>query len=130
LIATRGSDGPDSIQRRTWPTVTECVTAGGRTRRIWLPEINGGNGPRRSAADRQAINAPMQGTAADLIKLAMIAVQAALDAGARATKMVLQVHAETRLGEGRDLAHDGRRRRTARAAARRGRRRPQLDKAH
>ncbi|MBU6437921.1 MAG: DNA polymerase I, partial [Betaproteobacteria bacterium] len=43
-------------------------------RRLWLPEINSPNGPRRGAAERAAINAPMQGTAADLIKLAMIAV--------------------------------------------------------
>jgi DNA polymerase-1 len=63
-------------------------------RRIWLPEIRGGSGPRRSGAERQAINAPMQGTAADLIKLAMIAVQAALDEQARATRMVMQVHDE------------------------------------
>jgi DNA polymerase-1 len=63
-------------------------------RRIELPEIRGGNGPRRSAAERQAINAPMQGTAADLIKLAMLAVQKALDAGGRRTKMVMQVHDE------------------------------------
>jgi DNA polymerase-1 len=63
-------------------------------RRIWLPEIRGGNGPRRSGAERQAINAPMQGTAADLIKLAMIAVQGALDAEQRATRMVMQVHDE------------------------------------
>ena len=63
-------------------------------RRIVLPEINGGNGPRRSGAERQAINAPMQGTAADLIKLAMIAVQGVLDAERRATKMILQVHDE------------------------------------
>ena len=63
-------------------------------RRIALPEIRGGNGPRRSAAERQAINAPMQGTAADLIKLAMIAVQQALDREARATRMIMQVHDE------------------------------------
>lgn len=63
-------------------------------RRIYLPEINGGNGPRRSAAERQAINAPMQGTAADLIKLAMIAVQALLDRERRATTMIMQVHDE------------------------------------
>ncbi len=63
-------------------------------RRLWLPEINSGNGPRRSAAERQAINAPMQGTAADLIKLAMIAVQRALDDERRATRMVMQVHDE------------------------------------
>ena len=43
-------------------------------RRLWLPEINSPNGPRRAGAERAAINAPMQGTAADLIKLAMIAV--------------------------------------------------------
>jgi DNA polymerase-1 len=63
-------------------------------RRIELPEIRGGNGPRRSAAERQAINAPMQGTAADLIKLAMLAVQKALDDAGRATRMVMQVHDE------------------------------------
>jgi len=63
-------------------------------RRIELPEIRGGNGPRRSGAERQAINAPMQGTAADLIKLAMIAVQGALDAQARRTVIVMQVHDE------------------------------------
>jgi DNA polymerase-1 len=63
-------------------------------RRIYLPEIRGGNGPRRAGAERQAINAPMQGTAADLIKLAMIAVQKTLDEERRATKMIMQVHDE------------------------------------
>ena len=63
-------------------------------RRIELPEIRGGNGPRRSGAERQAINAPMQGTAADLIKLAMIAVQGALDEQAKRTAIVMQVHDE------------------------------------
>jgi DNA polymerase-1 len=62
-------------------------------RRIYLPEINK-PGPRKAAAERQAINAPMQGTAADLIKLAMIAVQDTLDREARATRMIMQVHDE------------------------------------
>ncbi len=61
-------------------------------RRIYLPDIKAGGGPRRSAAERQAINAPMQGTAADLIKLAMIAVDAALQG--RGASMILQVHDE------------------------------------
>ncbi len=63
-------------------------------RRIYLPEIMGGNGPRKAGAERQAINAPMQGTAADLIKLAMIAVQAELDKQGKATRIVMQVHDE------------------------------------
>ena len=63
-------------------------------RRVWLPDINGGNGPRKSAAERQAINAPMQGTAADLIKLAMIEVQRTLDRERRSTRMIMQVHDE------------------------------------
>jgi DNA polymerase-1 len=63
-------------------------------RRIYLPEIKGGSGPRRAGAERQAINAPMQGTAADLIKLAMIAVQRAIDGQGRATRIVMQVHDE------------------------------------
>jgi DNA polymerase-1 len=63
-------------------------------RRLWLPEINGGNGPRRQAAERAAINAPMQGTAADLIKLSMIAVQDWLDEQNAATRMIMQVHDE------------------------------------
>lgn len=63
-------------------------------RRIYLPEIRGGNGPRRAGAERQAINAPMQGTAADLIKLAMLAVQAELDRAGKQAKIVMQVHDE------------------------------------
>jgi DNA polymerase-1 len=63
-------------------------------RRIYLPEIRGGSGPRRAGAERQAINAPMQGTAADLIKLAMMAVQAELDRERMGTAMVMQVHDE------------------------------------
>jgi DNA polymerase-1 len=63
-------------------------------RRLWLPEINSPNGPRRAGAERAAINAPMQGTAADLIKLAMIAVQGWLEAEKLGTRMIMQVHDE------------------------------------
>ena len=63
-------------------------------RRIYLPEIRGGNGPRRAGAERQAINAPMQGTAADLIKLAMLAVQAELERAGKLSRIVMQVHDE------------------------------------
>ncbi|GAB2721112.1 DNA polymerase I [Comamonas sediminis] len=63
-------------------------------RRLVLPEINGGNGPRKKAAERAAINAPMQGTAADLIKKAMVAVQAKLDAQKPEVLVIMQVHDE------------------------------------
>ncbi|KQQ33737.1 DNA polymerase I [Duganella sp. Leaf126] len=63
-------------------------------RRLWLPEINSPNGPRRQGAERAAINAPMQGTAADLIKLAMVAVQNWLEADRLHTRMIMQVHDE------------------------------------
>jgi len=63
-------------------------------RRLMLPEINSPNGPRRAGAERAAINAPMQGTAADLIKLSMVAVQQALDAQRKQTKVIMQVHDE------------------------------------
>ena len=63
-------------------------------RRLWLPEINSSNGMRRQGAERAAINAPMQGTAADLIKLSMIAVQSWLEIENQQTQMLLQVHDE------------------------------------
>ena len=63
-------------------------------RRLYLPEISSPNGPRRAGAERAAINAPMQGTAADLIKLSMVKVQRLLDAENRATRMIMQVHDE------------------------------------
>jgi DNA polymerase-1 len=63
-------------------------------RRLWLPDINAGGGPRRAGSERAAINAPMQGTAADLVKLAMIAVRDWIRSEGLATKLVLQVHDE------------------------------------
>jgi DNA polymerase I len=63
-------------------------------RRLWVPEINSPNGQRRAGAERAAINAPMQGTAADLIKLAMIAVQNWLISENLKTKLIMQVHDE------------------------------------
>jgi DNA polymerase-1 len=63
-------------------------------RRLYLPEINSPNGPRRGGAERAAINAPMQGTAADLIKLSMVKVQEVLDTQHKGTRMIMQVHDE------------------------------------
>ena len=63
-------------------------------RRLWLPDIRSSNQGRRQGAERAAINAPMQGTAADLIKLAMIAVQGWLEQEKLQTKLVMQVHDE------------------------------------
>ena len=63
-------------------------------RRLYLPEINASNVPRRQAAERTAINAPMQGTAADIIKRAMLAVDRRLRASSLNAKMVMQVHDE------------------------------------
>jgi DNA polymerase-1 len=63
-------------------------------RRLWLPDIRSSNMARRQGAERQAINAPMQGTAADLIKMAMIAVQGWIEREKLATKLIMQVHDE------------------------------------
>ena len=63
-------------------------------RRLYLPEINARNGQRRQYAERSAINAPMQGTAADIIKRAMIAVHAWLQTKKVDARMIMQVHDE------------------------------------
>ena len=63
-------------------------------RRLYLPDINAKNGQRRQYAERTAINAPMQGTAADIIKLAMLSVDEWLQTDKPAVRMVMQVHDE------------------------------------
>ena len=63
-------------------------------RRLYLPEINASNGMRRQYAERTAINAPMQGTAADIIKRAMVNIQHWLQQSDNGIKMIMQVHDE------------------------------------
>lgn len=65
-----------------------------RGRRLYLPEINSRNGMRRQAAERTAINAPMQGTAADIIKLAMLDVDHWLQESGLDARIIMQVHDE------------------------------------
>jgi DNA polymerase-1 len=63
-------------------------------RRLYLPEINHRNGQRRQYAERTAINAPMQGTAADIIKRAMITVDGWIESAGLDIKLIMQVHDE------------------------------------
>ena len=63
-------------------------------RRLYLPEIKASNGMRRQAAERTAINAPMQGTAADIIKRAMVKVDSWLQGSDTGARMIMQVHDE------------------------------------
>ena len=87
--------GVAAYMERTRNAARECgyvETVFGR--RLWLPDIRSANQGRRQGAERAAINAPMQGTAADLIKLAMIAVQGWLETSKLQTRLVMQVHDE------------------------------------
>lgn len=72
-------------------------------RRLYLPEINSKNPQQRAGAERTAINAPMQGTAADIIKKAMVAVNTWLDQSGLDAKVILQVHDELVLEVREDL---------------------------
>src|SRR5690606_38744224 len=63
-------------------------------RRLYLPDINARNKMLQQAAERTAINAPMQGTAADIIKRAMVAVADWLDSSGEDARLVMQVHDE------------------------------------
>ncbi len=63
-------------------------------RRLYLPDIRSRNAQRRQAAERAAINAPMQGTAADIIKRAMLAVDRWLQESGLPVRMIMQVHDE------------------------------------
>jgi len=63
-------------------------------RRLYLPEINARNGQRRAAAERTAINAPMQGTASDIIKRAMLVVDRWIQSESPPLRMIMQVHDE------------------------------------
>jgi len=79
-------------------------------RRLWLPEINSRNRQRQQAAERAAINAPLQGTAADIIKRAMIDVDAWIQADNVPANLVMQVHDELVLevrGDALDAVRDG-----------------------
>ena len=78
---------------RSQAKIDGCVTTV-FGRRLWLPDIRASQAGRRQGAERAAINAPMQGTAADLIKLAMIAVQRWIDDAGLKTRQVMQVHDE------------------------------------
>ncbi len=69
--------------------VTTCLG-----RRRYLPDLTSGNAVARQAAERMAINAPIQGSSADMIKLAMVRVDAALRARGLRSRMLLQVHDE------------------------------------
>ena len=72
-------------------------------RRLYLPEINSRNGQRRAAAERTAINGPMQGTAADIIKRAMLSVDEWIETERPQVRILMQVHDELVFEVGEDF---------------------------
>ena len=86
-------------QRRSMNSIRHTASENGYVetaygRRLYLPAINASNGMLRQAAERTAINAPMQGTAADIIKMAMIDVDSWLENSDLKSRMIMQVHDE------------------------------------
>ena len=75
-------------------------------RRLYLNEINAANGLRRQAAERAAINAPLQGSAADIIKKAMIDIDKYLSAEMKEVKMIMQVHDELIFEAPKEIAEE------------------------
>ncbi len=75
-------------------------------RRLYLSDINSSNAMRRQAEERTAINAPMQGTAADIIKKAMINVDAWLESSNKAARMIMQVHDELVVEAAEDIVDE------------------------
>jgi DNA polymerase-1 len=73
-------------------------------RRRYIPELKSGNHNTRAFGERVAMNAPIQGTAADIIKLAMVQVSRGLEAAALDARMILQVHDELILDAAQDQA--------------------------
>ena len=93
-------------------------------RRRYLPDLTSDNRQRREMAERMALNAPIQGSAADIIKVAMLRVDAALTAQGLASRMLLQVHDELVFEAGCQRARGGRVAGAAGDGRRRGSRRP------
>jgi DNA polymerase I len=75
-------------------------------RRLYLPDINARNHQRRTAAERTAINAPMQGSAADIIKRAMLSVDAWINSSAPPARLLMQVHDELVLEAEQDFVSE------------------------
>ena len=99
ILILDGHPGENSLSRTFAQTYGDAARDQGDVetvcgRRLYLPEIKARNAQRRQYAERSAINAPMQGTAADIIKRAMLAVDSWLGQGSADARMIMQVHDE------------------------------------